>query len=412
MTNDYRCSVPECPEIFQEGSFYAIHFNSAHTIFGPYKCLLCKHGCTYTSVPSSVHKHLKTAHKIHDKLENQFKVVSENPVVFANKSSRFFSSNLRFPISNDLHNFIENPRSFDYAIAAMKTKVNLEISRSAVPPKSNRHPVFYIKIQKAYLKKLQDQNEDFDFKRFLIGLICGYCGECDRDNSSQRQKNHYSSCSVYQTVFIELRHDSNLIGKIVENIVIKLLNIQNLREHGNNKVSGTSYVFDFLSPAEHVQLGLLIVREGHLFFRELFSSPIVLSYDLLSLNSEDVPAPQPESLVEIGNLKITAISKLSASVVANVAGYCKSKIRKTTRRNVLFFYFMLSDGESEIKVHCPREVCDELFDLVAEGEFYLLQKVKPEQYNSSNNVLTMRIVIKESNAIQKSRVSRILILIV
>ena len=402
------CPVPDCPERLANGSDYDGHSND-HKVYGAYFCSLCDRGCSFSQAAAVISRHMNVhKKKLSDYKEYSERVASEdNPVVFANKMSEFFPG-LKYPISSYLHDFVSNSESFLPAIRSVRVKLNVEVSFSDDIPAANAYSVVYFKIQKCYLKDVQNESKKFTFRRFLIGLLTGYIGETSGENCFNRHQHHNSSSALYVTVFCVLNHSSREASEVIECILVKLLNIENLKQWGNNRKPGNSYTFDCLTAIDHVHLGLSILDEAHRFFKQLLvDKPIVLSFNLLDVDSQEVPASQPERLADLNGLQITPISELEVCVVATVTGFCKEKTRPRSTGSVTYFNFTIFDGKSEVLVQCRNEACEPLYYVIAEGSYYLLPKVELETYRSTKGADAVRIVIDNAQSVQQAKVSRI-----
>ena len=397
-----NCTVPACSEAIEDAKAYQRHRQRVHQFFRSYKCLKCEL-VIYHQDKHVVKSHLIDVHKVKRAVDQHLEEITESFTLFGNKKSSLIPD-LEFPISESLHNLIKDLSIYDREIEASARRLgelfegfSVDFDVQSVQSDDSGSNV-YLKLDKSYLFWCKTSNKTFSFRRFLISLITGYIGETS--DFSLREQGHNSSTMLYLTVRIQLFRLPNATRKVIENVVIKLLNPNNL---ANNNESGESYFIEDFSPEEHVFFVLDLLKSCFLSTKSFIEhNELRLRALELDANSQTLPVSQDSSKSIDQLVQLTSISDLRDSSSFNLKGKCKSKTRmQFANGGKEYFQFDLLDETGSVKVQCSNELANELFDKVQDEKIYLIRNAKLIHYGRSDNPKS-RIELK--NAVQICKV--------
>lgn len=347
---------------------------------------------------------MKSTHNLKiSELDSRYVNDAQNPILFANKNSRFLSEQTH-PISIHLHNLINDLSVYDLEIqfTVQKLARTFNMSFSTTPLESEPY-IGYLKIQRSFLRQLKTTGKEFNIRRFIIGLITGYVGENDVGRSKKRQDAHNSSQNLYLTLHVKVEGLDLKARFVIERIIISLLNVKNTQEFGNNKCNGSGYSFDNLSAIEHVYFGLHVIKSAYEFTLDHFNlESFETSYDLLDISSQEIPPLTQDTTIDTSDTAIESISNLVLGKIVNIRGLCVSKSTKRRSVSNWYFQFELSDDSGRVKIQCTGDVCEALYNLIDIDDFYLIRDAKLINY-LSNNIKKERIEINNTDQLIKSR---------
>jgi len=244
-------------------------------------------------------RHLKETHKVQpDKIKSFIQEITSNDLLFGNKMTRFIPA-LQYPISESLHQLIEDLDFFNNEINAANQKLRQIFSDFKIDLKivfetpenisvEDSRVNVYIKLVESYLSNLKQKNKQYSFRRFIIGLLTGWIGETT--NFDHRETNHASSTNLYLTIRIHFHRLPSLFQKVIEHVVLQLLNNDNVV---NNSNSGEHYYIDHLSAHEHVYLVLGLLKKAFYLFSELS-----FQLDFLHLERTRIGCEQPVDRID------------------------------------------------------------------------------------------------------------------
>ena len=411
-----RCTIPVCPKIIINSNNYQNHIRAKHFFHASYKCKLCKLVIFYSSLLDSIKNHLVSCHgkdKNDSNLDQFMDSVSTSNfyTFFGDKKTNLIS--LKYPISKFLHRLMKNINLYDQEIELVNKKFFKKFKDYRAIVKIPNHEelsiksecVVYLKFEKGFLKRLQDEQKNLTLSRLIISLLNGDIGETS--NFDVRETAHRSSRHLCITLPIVFFGIPPISRKVFERLFFKLLDIDNF---ANTKMeAGTNYVFENLTPCEHVYLllGLLkrVFEEMNNFYT---TTDIKLFYDELILNSQDIVLSQSSSVSLDPEYQITAISAVHGNNSnLNVKGLCQNKSRfrcqsgKNQSGRSWFSFDLVDKDESSILVRSDREDC---YDKIVNDQYYLLTSVNSNIYRSSG-IEKLKIQIDDLNKIQHIKVS-------
>ena len=256
----------------------------------------------------------------------------------------------------------------------------------------------YIKLVESYLSNLKQKNKQYSFRRFIIGLLTGWIGETT--NFDHRETNHASSTNLYLTIRIHFHRLPSLFQKVIEHVVLQLLNNDNVV---NNSNSGEHYYIDHLSAHEHVYLVLGLLKEAFYLASSHFNSTSFTSKELeLDVNSQSIVSTQESSKSFDPAIEVTSLDRLQLGCTYNLRGVCNSKSR-IQFSNKRYFQFDLCDESGSVKVQCSAALVDLLFNVVEDGKVYLIRDASLSEYKSGK-LWKKRVEIERQDQISKIKV--------